>query len=170
MDVSKVNLFLKSSLVNTPFDITDLFIKSVERIVRTSLEYKSVIADKRANDNENSCDLLSEYDFSDKSTKLQMHHIIPLYDICRAAAEKLILDKQKNITTFDVANLVMQWHYENAFLYAFLSVSAHQLVHDGQYTVPMEHIKGNAKIIKETYYDCIASKYQEIVDSLCNNV
>ena len=82
----------------------------------------------------------------------------------------MILDNQKNITTFDVANLVMQWHYENAFLYAFLSVSAHQLVHDGQYTVPMEHIKGNAKIIKETYYDCIASKYQEIVDSLCSNV
>ena len=170
MDTKNVNVFLKSSLVNTPYDINDEFIKAVERIVRTSLEYRTIIADKRGNDNENSCDLLSEYDFSDKSTKLQMHHIIPLYDICRAAAEKLILDKQKNITTFDVANLVMQWHYENAFLYAFLSVSAHQLVHDGQYTVPMEHIKGNAKIIKETYYDCIASKYQEIVDSLCENV
>lgn len=166
MNVSKANLFLKSSLANTPFDITDAFIKSVERIVRTSLEYKSVIADKRLNDNENSCELLNDYDFSDNKTKLQMHHITPLYEICKACAQQLFSEGNKNISTFEVANRVMEYHYENAFLYTFLSVSVHQLVHDGQYTIPSKDIKGNAKAIKEGYYEYLSPKDKDIVDNM----
>ena len=71
MRVDNVNLYLKTTLTKTPFDVDSEKIKSVERIIRTSLEYKKVIADKRINQDENYCELFTDYDFSDKKTTLE---------------------------------------------------------------------------------------------------
>lgn len=167
MDINNVNFFLKGTLLSTPFDIDEKHIQAVERIIRVSLEYRSIIADKRENENENSCEFLKQFDFSDKRTTLELHHVITLYDICKAAAEQLIDEKRgQYATTFDVANRVMEWHYKGAFLYVFLSKSVHQLVHNGQYEVPKEHIKGNPKLIKSLYYSYLDESNKTLLDEL----
>lgn len=166
MDVTNTNFYLKQSLVNSRFDIDDAHITAVEKIFRNSLEYTSVIADRRLNEGDNFCPLLSDYDFSKKKCTLQLHHCITLYEIVRCAYEKLIEENKKNISTFDVAELVCYWHYEGAFLFVFLSKSAHELVHSGQYTVDKKNIKGNPSLIKKEYYEFLKPIDKDLVDAL----
>ena len=169
MNIENVNLYLKSTLAKTVFDIDDEKIKGVEKLVRNSLEYKKVIADKRGNDNENSCELFTDYDFNDKHLTLELHHVITLYDICNAVYKQLLTENTKDfVSTLEVANKVMEYHYKNAFLYVFLSKTAHQLVHNGQYEVPLKDIKGNASLIKETYFKYLDEPSQTIVEDILN--
>lgn len=152
MDTSNFDIYLKDSLVRTVFDIDDDHIKAVERLIRTSNEYKVYIADKRLNENKNRDILLPDYDFSDtKKAKLNLHHDITLYDLCSTAYNYLVQTTNSYISTFMVADLVMQWHYEDIVPYVFLSETAHGLYHDGKYEYPLDKVCGNYTILNQLY-------------------
>ena len=165
MNVERTDFYLKSHLVKTAFDIDDKHIKAVESLVRNSLEYKTLIGEKRQYEHENRCALLKDFDFSDKKTNLDLHHVIFLYSICKAAYKCLLeTNKEAYVSTFEAANKVMEWHNEGAFLYIFLSRSAHQLYHTGSYKFEMKDVKGNREAIHRTYYKYLTEEEKALVD------
>lgn len=143
MNIENVNFFLKQTLVSTKHDIDTDHIKAVERIVRNSYEYKKFLEDKRANLNENSCAYLKDFDFKKGKATLELHHVIFLWDLVEIAYNVLLDEGNKNITTSEVADLVLSWHYENIIPYVFLSKTFHELYHSGQYNFTSEDIKGD---------------------------
>ena len=143
MQYEKINFYLKQTLVSTKHDIDDEHIKAVERLVRNSYEYRKYLSDKGENMNENSCDYLTDFDFSKGKASLELHHVIFLYDLVEIGYNVLLDAGHKFITTSQVADLVLSWHYEDIIPYIFLSKTMHQLYHSGQYQFNIGHVKGN---------------------------
>jgi hypothetical protein len=169
MKTDKVNFYLKSTLVKTPFDVDDDHIKAVEKIVRDSAEYKAFIADKRVNEDENRDVLLTQFDFKDaKKAKLQLHHDVYLYDLVGTAYQYLVSTTKDFVSTFQVADLVMEWHYRNIVPYVFLSVSAHQLYHDGKFKYENSAVKGNYKDLYDEYKEFLPNDAKERLEELIN--
>ena len=159
--IKTTNIILDSFLISSEIEITKEFIKEVESIFRKSYEYKKLLAYYRGTEDENSCIFLSDIDFSKKGLTLEFHHIIRLYDLVAIVSKELLSKGYKSITTFDVANRLMELHYQNIIPYTFLSKTMHQVQHseeDSKYQIPLEDIKGNYKEFLKEFKDYIDSE------------
>ena len=152
LNTDSINFFLKGTLVNTKFDVDDEHILAVERIIRNSLEYKKYIADKRANNNENYSQFIDEISFEGlKKSKLELHHVIRLYDLVKMGYFYLLENEFKNISTYNVAEFIIQLHYENIVPYVFLAETYHDLLHEGKVSIKKDSVKGNYKLLLQKY-------------------
>lgn len=104
------------------------FVKNVESMVRSSKEYRKY-KDYLMNDlGMDRCQVLSNVDKD--SAPLEMHHgpILSLFDIV-----SIILDDQllrgKKVTTFGIADLTLQAHFDNIIQVVILSETVHQQWH-----------------------------------------
>lgn len=161
MNVEKVNFYLKQTLVSTKHDIDSDHIRAVEKIVRNSYEYRKYLGDKRENCNENSCAYLKDFDFSKKKASLELHHVIFLADLVEIAYNVLLDEGNKFITTTQVSDLVLSWHYENIIPYIFLSKTFHELYHSGQYNFNSSDVKGNYREFIERYNQYFSERVKE---------
>lgn len=163
MNIEKVNFYLKQTLVSTVHDIDSDHIKAVEKIIRNSYEYRKYLGDKRENCNENSCAYLKDFDFSKNKASLELHHVIFLADLVEIGY-KVLLDKgEKFISTSQVADLVLSWHYENIIPYIFLSRTMHQLYHSNQYSFNFSDIKGNYTEFISRYSDFLTPNAEKTI-------
>lgn len=167
MNIKNLSFYLKETLVSTSYDITPEHIKAVERNIRNSFEYKKYLGEKRNCLNQNNCAYLKDFDFSNNKAKLELHHHIHLYDLVEVAYKYLIANNIKGITTFDVANIVMEWHYRDLIPYVFLSKTMHELHHSGQYQYELNDIKGTPlelyNLIKEYLTPELDIKFKEVI-------
>lgn len=164
MDTEKVNFYLKETLINSVLDLDEDHIKNIGQMIRNSYEYKKFISDKRINEDQNHCNYLKDFDFKDsKKAKLQLHHVIYLRTLVRIATKYLIDNKQRGVTTFEISNQVIKWHYQNIIPYIFLSTTIHQLYHDGQYTFELKDVRGNYKEFLEDYSKYFDAEVKEEV-------
>ena len=110
------------------------FVKACESLVRKHKFYKVYIKYLIDVVGMNTCQVLPGIEAQEgkaKKVTIEMHHgpILTLFDICSIVLNAMIKRGNKNITTFSVANAVIEEHRLNHVRVVLLSKSVHDQVH-----------------------------------------
>lgn len=144
-----------SNMVTSDKDVYKL-IKTVERTVRSSLEYKDYIAFLRDKIDMKQCAFFNNVSIKQgKRVSIEIHHEpFTLYDIVSIVVKKFI-HESRELDIFDISDEVMRLHYANMVGLIPLSKTVHGLVHDGKVFIPMQIVYGNYLEFIEEYNDFI---------------
>lgn len=140
------------------------FIKSVEQIIRSSLEYKDYIKFLRENMHMNRCAVLKNI-VKDGTRKysIEIHHEpFTLFYIVAIVLTKYE-DLGKFINPYEIAEEVMELHYEGKVGLIPLSLTQHELVHDAQIFIPLQHIYQDYHLFYEEYEPWIPPEVQDML-------
>lgn len=143
------------------------FIKGCEKLVRTNDRYNKYISYLKKQIKLNKCQFLSN--LTDEDCSIEMHHgpIFTLYDICDIVLDYYIRKKWK-ITTFRIADTVLEEHRKNRIQVVMLSTTVHEEVHDREIFINVKQAWGdiNAFVKKygPTFSEHIKEKYNKYLD------
>jgi len=129
------------------------FITCVERLVRSSVEYKywkQYIIEVLGM---NHCVLTHEV--SDECTIEVHHHVPSLFTVVKGVINEQI-NKNNSFTSFDISSMVMELHFTNQIGYVTLLKSLHEKFHNGYLDIPMKFINGN--------YDSFIQRFGSFID------
>lgn len=132
------------------------FVKAVENVVRKNDRYNKYIAYLKNEVKLNRCQVLkniTDEDFTEGKSGIEMHHgpIFNLFDICAIITEYFLYKKWK-ITTFRVADVVLDEHQRNRVQVVMLTESVHQLVHERSIFINMKQAWGDINAFIDKYY------------------
>ena len=129
--------FYKDDEFFSSYDNYVRFIKAVEKLVRKHSFYKKYISYLINVVGMNTCQVLSNITIPDNpkdksDVTVEMHHgpILTLFDTCAIITNHLMNQPNTNITTFSVANIVLEEHRLNNVRVVLLAKTVHQMVHD----------------------------------------
>lgn len=133
------------------------FIKAVERMVRTSKYYSRYIAHLKVDLGLNFCQVkgnISEDEDAGVTDLIEMHHgpIFTLFDVVSIILNYM-LAKDMKITTFSVANKVIEEHFKHRVQTVMLCETVHQLVHDNKVFLNYRQGFGDLYSFLEIYYE-----------------
>jgi len=119
------------------------FIKKVERLVRSSDEYRTFVRYLKDDLNFNHCSMLNTLNSDEVSVEMH-HHPFTLYDITETVINEHVIKNQK-FNSFSISNYVMELHYKNFVGLVPLSKTMHELIHydRSSYKIPRELVVGN---------------------------
>lgn len=164
---SNKSIYCESFYFVDVFDETNLkkFIKSVERTVRSSKEYKRYIENLRTNVHALNYDTIMS-NISNTDTALEFHHYpLSLYEI----SEILILDhlaNKDNITSFSIAKEIMEYHFKNKIGLVSLTKTNHELAHDGALFLHKNQIFGKYEEFINEHPNGISMDIRNKIDRL----
>ena len=117
------------------------FIKTCETVIRKSLEYKEYISFLKDNLDMNSCIILSNLKKENgKRYKIEIHHEpFTLFDIVETVISKR-LNNGESINALHIADEVMNLHYSGVIGLVPLTVTMHELTHNGRIFIPLQYI------------------------------
>ena len=135
------------------------FIKAVERLVRSSNYYSRYIAHLKSDLGLNFCQVKSniqEDEEKDIKDIIEMHHgpILTLFDCVAIVVDYLIYKKEK-ITTFKVANIIIEEHFNYNIQTVMLCKTVHEQVHENNVFLNMKQGFGNLNRFLEKYKEGI---------------
>jgi len=141
-------------------------IKHIERVVRSSMEYKDYIAYLRKEIDMTMCSFFSGVTNADvKKVSIEIHHEpFTLFDITQIVLEKWIAN-QMEINPVLIAEEIMSLHYKNKVGLIPLSITVHELVHDGKLFIPLQHLFGDYVEFLEEYEPYISEDLQSILQT-----
>lgn len=171
---STENKFVVKNIKNVPTITRDYvllndkdkvkFIKMIERIVRSSLEYKQYIRFLKDEIDMTECSFFNNVSNKNGSkVSIEIHHEpFTLFDIVQIVTEKYIRTGTE-LNPLDIAEEVMILHYKNHVGLIPLSITVHQLVHDGKLFIPLQNVFGK--------YTKFIEEYRSIIETLdVNNI
>ena len=120
------------------------FIKSVEKMVRNSPEYRLWVDYIVESLGQNKCEFTGELK-SETSVDVH-HHPICLYTIVKAVIDDK-LKKHQSFCTFDISREVIEMHFQNKVGYVLMLSSLHEKYHNGFMQIPIEFVNGDYKYI-----------------------
>lgn len=144
------------------------FIKSVEKIVRSSLEYREFIAYLRAELGMNFCMFFNNVSRNEiKNLGIEIHHIpFSLFDIVNIVLRKYEAEEM-TIDPLVIADEVMQLHYRGMVGLVPLSVTVHELYHRGDLFIPLQYVDKGFILFYQEYKDYM-KEYEEMLKRLIN--
>lgn len=134
------------------------FIKRVENVVRSSMEYRDYIAYLKEYVNMNMCAFFSNVENGNGAkVRIEIHHEpLTLFDIVKTIINKY-LDEAIPINDLYIADEVMELHYKNKVGLIPLSKSVHQIIHNSnEIIIPLTLVYGN--------YTAFLDEYAEYLD------
>lgn len=145
------------------------FIKTLERIVRSSDEYKQYIQFLKKEIDMTRCTFFSNV--SNKNggkISIEIHHEpFTLFDIVSIVLDKYI-DMNLDINPLTISEEVMKIHYKNLVGLIPLSVTVHKLVHDGKIFIPLQNVYGNYIGFIEEYSPYISPSIENMLQIKLN--
>lgn len=139
-------------------------IKTVERIVRSSIEYKQYIEFLKREIDMTSCSFFNNIN-SETRVRLEIHHEpFTLFDITNIVIG-WFLKNEIPLNPILIANHVMELHYKNLVGLIPLSLTCHGLVHDGRLLIPLQCVYGDYMSFIDEYYDCIPEDVLEALQA-----
>lgn len=140
-------------------------VKTIEKYIRSSMEYKDLIKYLRDNIDMNYCEFFHNINGSKKKGLIEIHHEpFDLYTLT-----SIVMQKQETelgyIDELVVAEEVMRLHYVGLVGLIPLSVTAHELVHKGKLIVPLNCVYGRFVQFVKDYYDYIDPSYIAMLNS-----
>jgi len=140
------------------------FIKTAERIIRSSQEYKDYIAYLRTNIDMTECSFFKNINNKDyRKISIDIHHEpFTLFDITQAVLNKYLLTN-KEVNYFKIAEEVMKLHYQGKVGLIPLSATVHQLVGEGKLFIPLQNVYGNFIEFLEEYEPFISEDVKDIL-------
>jgi hypothetical protein len=151
------------------YKIWSKFIKKIESIVRRSLEQKNYIRYLK-----DECNMNTDIFFrkiqgdKDSSISIELHHYpLSLYDITEIVAYDMIVNGEE-VSTFLIANKVVELHFKNVIGLVPLSITTHQMAHSGRLLIPMSAVFGMVKDFLKEYKRSISSGLLEKIERVIN--
>ena len=119
-------------------------VKTCERMIRSSLEYKEYIKFLKEYIDMTKCSFFGNAKMDHYSKfKVEIHHSpFTLYDITMTVLLKH-LDYYGEINLFEVCEEVMKLHYQCRVGLIPLSTTVHKLVHEGMVFIPVQNVRGD---------------------------
>lgn len=139
----------------------DKFVKAIEKLVRTSDEYKELIEYLKNNMGMNFCSFFHNVSrdlYGKAKISIEIHHEpFTLYDICHIVllSHMRYTTYGETIDMYDIAEEVMQRHYQGWIGLVPLSTTVHELVHSGKLFIPLQFIDRGFNKFYEYYEDDI---------------
>ena len=132
------------------------FIERTKRVIRTSQEYKDYMRFLRENMDMNKCAFFSGIKHTrENKVQVEIHHEpFTLDDIVRTVIAKQ-LDEGKPLNDLDIADEVMELHYNDMVGLVPLSKTIHEVIHSDtdKLFIPISLCYGNYKKFIEEYQD-----------------
>lgn len=130
------------------------FVKAVEKMVRASNYYRRYISELKEEIGLTYCQVLSNID--DESANIEMHHgpILTLFDYVAIITDYMLFHNIP-VTSFSVANKVIEEHFEHNVQVVMLSKTVHELVHEDDIFINFKQAFGNLNRFLEKYKDGI---------------
>ncbi|MCM1230269.1 MAG: hypothetical protein NC489_09050 [Ruminococcus flavefaciens] len=102
------------------------YVKHIEAIVRGDDRYTSYIA-KLKQGGLTKCAVMGNLPTDDPKIKVEMHHgpIFNLFDYCDIVLKASLQRGKKNLTSFDIADLILTEHEKDNIMIVMLSKSVH---------------------------------------------
>lgn len=141
------------------------YMKDLERTIRNTFEYRSMVSYLRENMNMDQCAFYENVN-NRETFRIQIHlhhHPFTLYDICYIVLQKR-LKYGESIDIEDVAYEVLSIHYNCLVGLIPLSETVHELVHGKYLFVPLDKVYGNWIKFREMYYQFIDEEMQQVID------
>lgn len=145
------------------------FIKTVERIVRSSMEYKQYIAYLRTEIDMTMCSFFTRISNKDsKRVSIEIHHEpFTLFDITQIVLERW-LQEGLDINPLLISEEIMKLHYQNKVGLIPVSVTVHQLVHNGKIFIPLQNVYGKYIEFLEEYEPYISEDLMHTLQQKLN--
>lgn len=142
------------------------FIKTVERIVRTSQEYKDYIQYLKEYIDMKECSFFSNVNNRyNKKIRIEIHHEpLTLYYITQIVVDKWIKEDWE-LNPILIAEEVMKVHYENKVGLIPLSKTVHTLVHSGSLFIPLQNVYGRYVTFIKEYEEYISSDIMAVIEN-----
>lgn len=141
------------------------FLRGCEKLVRHNKRYNKYIRYLKKEVKLDHCQVLSH--LSDKDCTIEMHHgpIFTLYDICDIVLDHY-LSRNWKITSYRIANDVLNEHWANHIQVVMLSTTMHQEVHDRELFINVNQAWGDlhAFLKKYTLSPELKEKYNRYLD------
>lgn len=150
------------------YESRNFFIKNCEKLIRTNDRYNKYISYIKKIIGLNHCAVLSNIsgdDLDNEKTGIEMHHgpILTLYDYVDIAIEYALL-KKWNISTFKIANYVLDEHYENHVQVVMLSSTVHQEITDRSIFLNYKHGFGDISAFLYKHWPAVTPELKEKID------
>lgn len=142
-------------------------ITDIERYVRRSLEYKQYIRFLRDEIDMTECAFFENVNNKNRNSKISIeihHEPIDLFTITQIVVDKWI-DLGIPINPILISKEVMELHYKNHIGLIPLSVTVHQLYHDGKIFIPLQYVYGKYISFIEEYWDYISEETRSILQT-----
>jgi len=141
------------------------FIKNIERLIRSSREYKIYTDLLRTNLKALNFDNILSY-ITSTDAEIEFHHYpFSLYDLVDIVCIDKFQKKQQ-FTSFEVAKEVMKLHFENYVGLVPLPTTNHELAHNGDLFLSKKQIFGDYNEIIKRYPKSIAPDLLEKVKEI----
>lgn len=141
------------------------FIKQVERVVRGSQEYKQYIAFLRKEIDMTMCSYFTNISKKDGAkVSIEIHHEpFTLFDITQIVVEKWNQEGME-INPILIAEEVMKLHFQNRVGLIPISITVHELVHEGRIFIPLQNVYGDFISFLEEYEPYISSDLNDVLE------
>lgn len=128
------------------------YMKELERTIRTSYEYQTMIRFLKENMNMNQCAIYENVNNTNSpGIRIEVHHSpFSLYDICNIVIQKRLQNYQ-SLEIEAVAKEVMFLHYNLLVGLIPLSETVHDLVHNSILFIPINKVFGHVKAFYDLY-------------------
>ncbi len=138
------------------------YLKDIEKIVRSSFEYRLFIKYLRENFGMDHCAFLTNASNEESyDIKIEIHHYpFSLFDIVNIIYRKRVYNKE-SLSPFMVAEEVLRCHYQLLVGLIPLSETVHQLAHSGKLFIPVNKVMGRYKLFVDIYYPFIEPEMLE---------
>ena len=142
------------------------FINMVEKLVRSSLEYKELIAYLHSGLDMNYCMFFNNVSKEKgRRIRIEIHHIpFSLFDIVNIVLKKYETEELE-IDPFVIAEEVMQLHYKGHVGLVPLSETVHQLYHKGRVFIPLQYVDKGFLLFYKEYKDYLKD-YEDMLKHL----
>lgn len=142
------------------------FINMVEKLVRSSLEYKELIAYLHSGLDMNYCMFFNNVSKEKgRRIRIEIHHIpFSLFDIVNIVLKKYETEELE-IDPFVIAEEVMQLHYKGHVGLVPLSETVHQLYHKGRVFIPLQYVDKGFLLFYKEYKDYLTD-YEDMLKHL----
>lgn len=164
---SENSIFAESFYFNGLYDenLYKKFIKNTEKLIRNSIEYKNYIELLRTNLTALNLDnILSNITTDD--AELEFHHYpFSLYEIVDIVTTARYIKDQK-VTSFAIAKEVMELHYKNQIGLVPLSITNHELAHNGNLFISTKQVFGNYSVFISNFTNIIPTILKDRVKKI----
>ena len=135
-------------------DLDAKTVGAIEKQVRGSYEYRAYINYLKNELDLNKCALMPGMDTKVVPVSLEFHHFpFTLYDVTEIVGRSMLSDQDsgRTVSTLEVAEKVMEEHFRNNIGLVPLTLTLHEMAHNGAIAIPFSAINGNYKAFMERY-------------------
>ncbi len=146
------------------------FVRTIEKLVRSSIEYREYISFLRDHFAMNECAYYNNINNKDSyKIKIEVHHTpFTLYDIAYIILNKHFTMYGDNINLSSIVYEILEIHYRGIIGLIPLNKTIHDLTHNGYLFIPTSYVFGDIEQFYQEYFNFMTEQQKELYEKNCN--